>query len=359
MEKDDVESFELLRERNILWHAQNIFIPISISFAVVGGFHLFRLNLEYDAVTKLKIIVAFVIAWKIVIEGFLITRKLFCFQKVSNSFILVYQIKNASHIYITLCDEGRSSFILELQRSQKSNEMEYFMLYQVKYTYEPSNGKFSKLDFPVKTIQDYIDYKPLSEFEVEQNIDIYGRNKIEIICPPFSAVFKSKMFATSTIFNLFFVVLCVAEGYQSSIMVSVCALIFDILISCYNTYRKNAWVDKDSSELVPGDLVQIKREMHNKQFPCDLLVLHGSCVVDEAILTGESVPQIKESVETLEPKKQFCIESDGGLHVLFGGTTLLTVSPGEQHDHRQSHGVKFANACLAMVLKTGFYTNKV
>jgi cation-transporting ATPase 13A1 len=33
-----------------------------------------------------------------------------------------------------------------------------------------------------------------------------------------------------------------------------------------------------------------------KNISCDILLLSGACVVNESILTGEAIPQIKESI---------------------------------------------------------------
>ena len=43
----------------------------------------------------------------------------------------------------------------------------------------------------------------------------------------------------------------------------------------------------ESSDLVPGDVVLVPSEM---MLPCDLILLTGSALVNESMLTGESVP---------------------------------------------------------------------
>ena len=63
-------------------------------------------------------------------------------------------------------------------------------------------------------------------------------------------------------------------------------------------HRMNRWVKITSDELYPGEVILIKKNAKDKKsmVPCDLLILSGSAVVNEAILTGESQPLVKESI---------------------------------------------------------------
>ena len=65
-----------------------------------------------------------------------------------------------------------------------------------------------------------------------------------------------------------------------------------------------------SDEIYPGDVVLIERDKDkdkNKKkqtVPCDLLIISGSAVVNESILTGESQPLVKESIANKDEVEQ-------------------------------------------------------
>jgi len=59
-------------------------------------------------------------------------------------------------------------------------------------------------------------------------------------------------------------------------------------------YRKGKWESIQSELLLPGDLISLVSNSKGDLIcPADLLLISGSCVVNEAMLTGESTPLLK------------------------------------------------------------------
>lgn len=119
--------------------------------------------------------------------------------------------------------------------------------------------------------------------------------------------------------------------------------------------------------------------------PCDALLIRGSCVVNEAMLTGESVPQMKETVRNSDNYRSNSNSSQGIInlsfednddtswrrHVVMGGTSLLQHSPnlsdgdGEAPNRQENPEIDPVDetvetppdlGCTAVVIRTGFAT---
>ena len=118
--------------------------------------------------------------------------------------------------------------------------------------------------------------------------------------------------------------------------------------------RSGFWRSVPSSELVPGDVYEVS-DPSLGQFPCDSLLLAGDCIVNESMLTGESVPVSKipatdESIRLLDLGAT-SIHPDVAKHFLFSGTKIIRA-------RRPQDGQDDEAVALALVVRTGFNTTK-
>lgn len=86
--------------------------------------------------------------------------------------------------------------------------------------------------------------------------------------------------------------------------------------------------------------------------PADILLVSGTCIVNEAMLSGESTPLLKESIQLLEGAENLDVDGAHKSAVLFSGTKVLQSGAGIIDASLQTPD----NGCLGVVLRTGFGT---
>ncbi|KAG8963193.1 hypothetical protein FRC03_003287 [Tulasnella sp. 419] len=114
----------------------------------------------------------------------------------------------------------------------------------------------------------------------------------------------------------------------------------------------NEWTTVDSSELVPGDIVDLLSPSLSV-FPADMLLLSGDAIVNESMLTGESVPVSKVPIRDehlLRWRDSGEVDGDIAKGFLYSGTKVVRIRGDTPPD-----GVPQA---LAIVVRTGFNTTK-
>lgn len=76
--------------------------------------------------------------------------------------------------------------------------------------------------------------------------------------------------------------------------------------------------DIPTTHLVPGDVVEIPA--HGCVMHCDAVLLNGNCIVNESMLTGESVPVTKTPLPAINDN--YDVREDVN-HTLFCGTKVI------------------------------------
>ncbi|CAH0490656.1 unnamed protein product [Peronospora farinosa] len=293
--------------------------------------------------------------------------------------------------------KGKSS-IIEIVRPKHEDGTSagrpYFFFQKHKYIAEEDAGDkgaalFCKLKAPTtETVKFYLDWRGFnSEHEIEAQLDLHGKNEFSIPQPKFVDMFKQQLLEPLTVFQIFSVCLYMLDEYwQYSLFTLGMILMFEgvtVMSRLKNlqtlcgmgnkarevyAYRTKTWRKLSSDLLVPGDVISVKRETdgdHANMVPCDCLLLDGLAVLNEATLTGESVPQMKEAIGTKmsseDLAKQLDMKSADKVHVLFGGTTVMqadTFSDGQPGVSNQRIPYAPDGGCTAYVLRTGFSSSQ-
>ncbi|KAI8583860.1 hypothetical protein K450DRAFT_220303 [Umbelopsis ramanniana AG] len=249
-----------------------------------------------------------------------------------------------------------------------------FYFQQKKYIWDADKKQFVKLRYPsdshppMKTFQNYNGLT--TEKDIVAVTEKYDLNRFDIPIPTFVELFKEHAVAPFFVFQIFCVGLwCLDEHWYYSLFTLFMLVIFECTVvfqriktigefrgmgqKPYTVYvkRQKKWIQVQSDELLPGDLVSIVRSKEDQGVPCDLVIAEGSCIVNEAMLSGESTPLLKESVALRDPNDELDLTGVDKLNVLYGGTKILQVTP-------PANGSAPDGGCLGVVVRTGFGTSQ-
>ncbi|KZT04578.1 Ca-transporting ATPase [Laetiporus sulphureus 93-53] len=121
-----------------------------------------------------------------------------------------------------------------------------------------------------------------------------------------------------------------------------------------NVYVNGAWTERDSSSLVPGDIVNLV-EPQLGTIPADIFLLSGDAIVNESMLTGESVPVGKAPVKDADMalfRDGKDISGDMSKSFLYAGTRVVRMRGSLAMDG------SVRTPALGLVARIGFYTTK-
>uniref|UniRef100_A0A8C5SXZ0 Polyamine-transporting ATPase 13A3 n=1 Tax=Laticauda laticaudata TaxID=8630 RepID=A0A8C5SXZ0_LATLA len=261
---------------------------------------------------------------------------------------------------------GSSSALDGLSQDPQLLQLRYFTHHSVKYFWDDAVQNFTSikgLDDSTTCASIHREHSTGLTKEMQDYRKIfYGLNEIAVKVP---SIFKL------LIKELFSVILwCTDEYYYYAIAIVIMSLI-SIASSLYNI-RKQYMMLHDmvaahsiirvsisrashgveevlSTDLVPGDVIVVP--LRGMIMPCDAVLLSGTCIVNESMLTGESVPVTKTNLPNPSKDCQALEEEvynpDGHCrHTLFCGTTVI------QTRFYTGELVK------AVVVRTGFSTSK-
>lgn len=251
-----------------------------------------------------------------------------------------------------------------------------------RYVYE--DGLWTKIrcrtDFDLKQV--LTDWEGLPDVSAAQIR--FGPNLFAVSQPGFLDLYQKQLLNPFSVFQIFCVLLWAIDDYilysffsLFMVLAFEATVVFQRLKSLQAltsmgnptrlvyVYRSNQWVQSDSARLLPGDIMSLTRVAPHREnnkiqddggdvVPADILLLRGSTVVNEASLTGESVPQMKEGLVDLENDTELNMKGKHKMNVAYAGTKMLQCLGNNESSMMNHIPSPPDGGCVCFVLRTGF-----
>merc|ERR1712012_250246 len=244
----------------------------------------------------------------------------------------------------------------------------FFINKKNKYVWDETVQLFRKLRNIDEGLNqsDFFKMQGLSSSEVRARILEYGENFIKISVPPVLHLVIHEGLNPFFLFQAYTVILWTLQFYWKFAVVIAITSVVSVTFSVWETRRQNRnlrdkmkseskvrvvrssrdgageEVELSSKELVPGDQILLPAT-GGYIVECDAVLVSGSAVANESMLTGESIPVTKVSIPDETVKFSYDQQRQ---YILFQGTEIM-------QGKAQS-----GNYMKAIVIRTGFMTTK-
>lgn len=268
---------------------------------------------------------------------------------------------------VLLIDSYKQEFVERVIRPKDKaiipKQQVHFYNKKTKYIWDPQHSNFVVVGgLEVNSCSHfYAVSRGLTASEANFRLQYYGKNSIFVEVKPVIKLILREVRSPFYIYQMFIVVVWLIQLYYQFALCIVFLSIISITATVWETrkqskalrdavrthaivtvLRDGKEVQKSSDELVPGDVIVLPQSQFT--MVCDAVLLCGTCVVNESMLTGESTPITKVPVSD-DASAQYQAETHKR-NTLFCGTQIL-------------HSRSLEDSRVkAIVYRTGFSTAK-
>lgn len=251
-----------------------------------------------------------------------------------------------------------------------SEGVRYFDFQCSRYTYDPKNKNFSPHQLSIPTtytgILNYATKKQntgLDSVEAEVSFQLAGPNFIYVTIPNIMLAFAHEFSQYFYIYQFSIMWVWYYWSYWNMATVVLVVIVLSgtvkILIKRSSEFkiksmaeqidkvvvlRDGKWITADSVYLVRGDIIEVQDET---RVPADCILVSGTCILDESMLTGEAMP-VQKFCSTSSDNEYEKMKS-GKKNSLFAGTVVKQVQPDK---------IAGQSRVCALVVDTGALTEK-